>query len=213
MFAFRRCESFFRLRTHAHTHHPRHQSSFRQRGWYRGGLIEFVLVSVYPGAWKQLVLAVDMKHLAIKVSYPTWLGIFQRKESFSVYSENWSFSDAVRECKLPLFLFATIASIRSCTDHTAYALVHTCARHLLKLRARSECGNTASSPSWTGGGSVWEGGSGAVTGGTAKPDVDVLFAQAGQLRSRRVKLLHLLATTGSNQAVKWNKEAAASLVK
>lgn len=40
-----------------------------------------------------------------------------------------------------------------------------------------------------------------MTGGTAKPDVDVLFAQAGQLRSRRVKLLHLLATTGSNQAV------------
>lgn len=32
-----------------------------------------------------------------------------------------------------------------------------------------------------------------MTGGTAKPDVDVLFAQAGQLRSRRVKLLHLLA--------------------
>lgn len=33
-------------------------------------------------------------------------------------------------------------------------------------------------------GALWEGGSGAVRGGTVKPDVDVLFAQAGQLRSQ-----------------------------
>lgn len=62
-----------------------------------------MLVSEYPGAWKQLVLAVYMKHLATKASYPTWLRIFQRKESFSVYSENWSFSDAVRDANCLFF--------------------------------------------------------------------------------------------------------------
>lgn len=33
-------------------------------------------------------------------------------------------------------------------------------------------------------GALWKGGSGAVRGGAVKPDVDVLFAQAGQLRSQ-----------------------------
>lgn len=41
-----------------------------------------------------------------------------------------------------------------------------------------------------------------MTGGTVKPDVDILFAQAGQLRSQRVKLLHLLETTVLNELVK-----------
>lgn len=40
------------------------------------------------------------------------------------------------------------------------------------------------SNSLVGRGALWEGGSGAVRGGAAKPDVDVLFAQAGQLRSQ-----------------------------
>lgn len=135
----------------------------------------------------------------VKASYPVWLRIFQRKKLshsrvclvvFADYhTGSWGFMQerCSSVCTLSRLFSPLSLSPSVHVQYTAYAWV--CHSHAYATAYTVGGGDETPHPlpAWAASlarGALWEGGSGAVRGGTVKPDVDVLFAQAGQLRSQ-----------------------------